>query len=175
MDSNIGYHFALALLRSGRRAGDLDLVRNDLTRLSELISGDRRVVYLLLHPLVPYAGKEEFLKAVCKTEAARRLVRVLVETKNLGLLGLISRQLSRLAAKELGIVKARVETAVELGAGDEERLREALAEALGKRVELELSTDERIIAGVSLRVGDRVIDNTIRTQLKAAKVRLGSS
>lgn len=175
MTSNVGYHFASALLRLGRKSGDLGRIQSDLARVSDAVAGDRRVVYLLLHPLIPYARKEEFLKAVCETESARRLVRVLIETNNLGLLSQIARQLSEVAAKDLGMVRATVTTAADIPPVERERLRAALAAALGNRVELELKVDAGVLGGVSLRVGDRVIDNTIRTQLKMAKVRLGSS
>jgi F-type H+-transporting ATPase subunit delta len=148
---------------------------SDLVRLSQLISGDRRAIYFLLHPLVPYARKESLLEAVCETAVARRLVRVLIETNNMGLVSEIARQLARVAEKELGIVRATARTAAEITPADRERLRAALSEALGKPVDLRVSVDPRLLGGISLRVGDRVLDNTIMTQLKTAKVRLGST
>jgi F-type H+-transporting ATPase subunit delta len=175
MASTAAYHFAASLLRSGRRAGDLAKVREDLGRVVRLIAGERLVAFFLMHPLIPAARKHEFLGLVSETETVRRLMSVLVETKNLALAGEIYSQFSVMARKDLGIVKAVVTTAGGLGADEEARLRQALAEHTGRQVDLEVRTDPGLLAGLRVKIGDKVIDNTLRRELKAVKERLVSS
>jgi len=173
--SSASYHFAISLVRSARKAGQIDGVREDLDNFAGLVAGERRLVFFLLHPLVPAARKQELVNLVCETDIARRLVRVLLETKNLGLAAEIATRYSDLARKELGVVEAAVRTAAPLGSAEEERLRKALEEHTGRRVELHASADPDILAGVWMRIGDKVIDNTLRNELKAVRARLVSS
>jgi len=175
MSSNISYHFAVALVRAGKKAGNLEKIDEDLGHIVRLMAGERRVVLFLVHPLVPLGRKAEFLSAVCESEVTRRLMMILVETKSLNLAGEIHSQFSAMVAAEMGVVKAKVKTAVELGPEDVARLRKALVEVTGDKVDLETSTDPNIMAGVWMRIGDKVIDNTLKTELEMAKARLVSS
>ena len=175
MASTAAYHFAVSLLRSGKKAGDLGKIQEDLGRVVALMAHERLVVFFLLHPLVPLAGKKEFLRSACESEVVRRLMRILIETKNLALAGEVHSQFSAMARKELGVVKASARTAGGLSPEEATRLREALEGLTGKRVDLEVETDPTVLAGIRVRIGDKVIDNTLRTELKVVKARLVSS
>ncbi|HVP58405.1 MAG TPA: ATP synthase F1 subunit delta, partial [bacterium] len=144
-------------------------------RMVGLMAAERRVVFFLLHPLIPIARKEEFLKLVCESDVMRRLIRILVETKNLNLAGEISSQFGAMARREMGVVKATVKTATGLDQESLARLRQALDQLTGKKVDLEAQADPGVLAGVWVRIGDKVIDNTLRTELKAVRERLVSS
>lgn len=175
MASNIAYHFAISLLRCARKTGEIEKIREDLGTIATLMATERRVVYFLLHPLVPLARKKEFLKAACESDVVRRMMMILLETKNLNLVAEVRAQFSEMARRELGVVKATVRTATELGKEDEERLCAAIAGLTGKRVQMEVEADPALLAGVWMRIGDKVIDNTVRTELKMARARLVSS
>jgi F-type H+-transporting ATPase subunit delta len=174
MGSNVAYHFAASLLRSGRKSGQIEKIQQDLGAAVGLMAAERQVVYFLLHPLVPSAKKQELLNLVCESDIVRRLMRILVETKNLNLAGVIYSEYSDMARKELGIVKAAVKTAVELSQEDREKLRQAIARITGKKVLMESSTDPGLMAGVWMRIGDTVIDNTVKAELEMVKARLVS-
>ena len=174
MASNVAYHFAISLLRSARKTGEIEKIGGDLGRVVKLMAAERRVVYFLLHPLVPMAEKADFLTAACDSEIVRRMMMVLLETKNLGLAAEVHAQFSEMARRELGIVKVTVRTAAGLSEEDEGRLRAAIEGLTGKRVELEASADPALLAGVWMRIGDKVIDNTVRNELKMARARLVS-
>ena len=64
-----------------------------------------------------------------------------------------------------GRVHARVQTARELSAEQVERLKSALARRLGADVELEVELNPDLIGGVVVRVGDLLLDGSLRTQL----------
>jgi len=172
MTSNTSYHFAVALLRLARKTGELAKIERDLGKMVEMMAAQRRVMYFLLHPLVPMARKEDFLREVTETRIVPQLIKVLMGTKNLSLIGEIYSQFSTLAENEVGMVKAEIRVAVGLSAGDQTKLREALERLTGKRVELEVTADPDLLAGVWVKIGDRVIDNTVKTELKMVRERL---
>jgi F-type H+-transporting ATPase subunit delta len=56
-----------------------------------------------------------------------------------------------------------------------ERLREALEEATGRRIELKVVVDPTVIGGLVARVGDEVFDGSIASRLEEARRRLVGS
>ncbi|MBM2826148.1 MAG: atpH, partial [Dehalococcoidia bacterium] len=68
-----------------------------------------------------------------------------------------------------GIEHARVITAVTLTREEEESVARRLSETTGKQIQLETSVDPTIIAGIVIRLGDKIIDGSTRGQLQALK------
>ena len=64
---------------------------------------------------------------------------------------------------------AEVRSAVPLDEGQRARLAAALSQATGKRVEVKVIVDEKVLGGIVARVGDTVIDGTIRHRLEQLK------
>jgi F-type H+-transporting ATPase subunit delta len=76
------------------------------------------------------------------------------------------------AAERRGRVVAQARSAVPLTEEQERRLAAALARATGRQVDLEVVVDPSVMGGVVARVGDEIIDGTVRAQLRAALDRL---
>jgi len=72
----------------------------------------------------------------------------------------------------LGRVRAQVTTATPLSATQQKRLSDSLGASLQKNVVLETNEDPEIIGGVLVRVGDQIIDGSVRTKLAALKQQL---
>jgi F-type H+-transporting ATPase subunit delta len=64
------------------------------------------------------------------------------------------------------VVEAR--TAVELDRGRRDRLSRALSQVTGRDVDLEVIVDPTVVGGVMARVGDEIIDGTVRRRLELA-------
>jgi F-type H+-transporting ATPase subunit delta len=77
----------------------------------------------------------------------------------------IADRLAERAAAETGKVIAEVRTAVDLDEETMARLTTALAEVTGKRVEVKSVVDPSVIGGLVARVGDTVIDGSVRRRL----------
>jgi len=73
------------------------------------------------------------------------------------------------AAEERSHEIAEVRSAVSLDASQRERLAEALNRATGKRVEIKVIVDPSVLGGVVARIGDTVIDGTVRHRLEQLK------
>jgi len=75
------------------------------------------------------------------------------------------------AVREMEVVPVEVTSADSLSEADLERLREALSSFLGKQVRLELRVDPSLIGGGIVRVGDHLIDGSLRGQLAGLRER----
>ena len=74
-----------------------------------------------------------------------------------------------LAAAERQHEVAEVRSAVPLDESQRTRLAAALSQATGKQVEVKVIVDEKVLGGIVARVGDTVIDGTIRHRLEQLK------
>jgi len=66
-------------------------------------------------------------------------------------------------------IEAEVESAIELSSDQLEKIKTTLRDRFGKEVELKTRLDSRILAGIRIRIGDKIIDSTITNNLQLLK------
>jgi F-type H+-transporting ATPase subunit delta len=71
----------------------------------------------------------------------------------------------KLADEQKGIARASLVSATELSSDAVDKIREALAKRTGKDIILEVEQDPELIGGIVTRIGDLVLDGSVRTQL----------
>ena len=103
---------------------------------------------------------------------ARNLVRLMLDRRRLNLLPPVLDQYDRLVDRDSGIVRAQVTTAVPVDTALERRIRDTLAQRLGAQVQTSIDQDPGILGGLVVRVGDRVIDTSVRTRLQQLQAAL---
>ena len=159
-----------ALVDSAADGGELSGIADDMERFFAEISAadDLRGVLLstVFSPEEKEAVAEDFLSKLSCLDATRRFVLLAVEMDKVrALLGSEDLVLRRLA-DAAGVVSAEVTSAVGLSEEEVRRVSEALSRATGKRVEVSLTVDSSMIGGIRAKVGDRIYDNSVRTQLE---------
>jgi F-type H+-transporting ATPase subunit delta len=136
--------------------------------------GSEQVEAVIDNPRVDRQGKvvvaESLLEGVDPT--ARNLARLLIERGRLGLLPQILDAYDRLADRASGRLRAEVTAAVPLDREHERRIKEDLAKHLGGDVQVTVRQDPAIIGGLVIRIGDRVIDGSVRTRLQELQAAL---
>ncbi len=96
-------------------------------------------------------------------------MRLLLEKGRLRYLASIAETFEYLANERRGRLKVAVASAAPLPGDDIERLKAELQEATGKTVLIETSVDPALIGGLVVRIGDRVLDGSIKHQLAAMR------
>jgi F-type H+-transporting ATPase subunit delta len=142
---------------------------SELSAASAALAG---LLPALRQPLIPMAEKQAALDEALRggvSELTRRFLRLLVEKKRLDLLPLIAEDAGRLAALKANRATAKVASAAPLSAADREGLRRRLQSFAGKQVELEFAQDPAVLGGVVVRLGDWVLDASLRGRLKAMR------
>ena len=104
--------------------------------------------------------------------AVRNLSRLLVERKRTPLAPQILQEFDRLADREAGVVRAQVTTAVPVTPELERQLSGTLSATIGGDVRTVVVQDPEIIGGLVVRIGDRVIDGSVRTRLQQLQASL---
>lgn len=98
------------------------------------------------------------------------LLFLLIRRRRINLIGIIAAAFARLVDERRGIVLAEVTTAVPLGEQERVQVARRLATALGgKQVQMRLAVDPRIIGGLVVRVGDKLINGSVAGRLESLR------
>lgn len=169
--------YARALFEAARAEGVLDNVEDELFRFGRVLEqrGDLQMALseATVDPAARQSLVEDILGGRVSTETTA-LVSFVVAAGRAGSLVEIVDQLVKLAAAERRKAVAEVVSAVPLDGPTQARLAVALSKVTGRDVEVKLVVDPAVIGGLSARVGDQVIDGTVRNQIERMKDQLGS-
>jgi F-type H+-transporting ATPase subunit delta len=172
--SSLGRRYAQAYFDLAREEGTIAQRRADLARAVEMLSHPQ-VAAALANPRLKLSDRARLALDVLDgvADPARNLVRLLVERRRLGVLGELVDDYDRLTDRHSGVIRAEVVTAIAADDDLRKHIGKALGEKLGAAVQTEVKHDPAILGGLVIRIGDRVIDNSVRTrlaQLRAALV-----
>lgn len=163
--------FSLALENEG-----VDLWEADLNRVLEVMA-DADVMALLSVPQVPERVKMDGVTTLLPDVAPliRNMISMMVLRGDITKIGRVVEVFGEMADDSRGTARAEVVTAVTLDVTRKRRLAEALAALVDrKQVELTERLDPEIVGGVIARVGDKLIDGSTRTRLRALKDELAA-
>lgn len=160
--------YGAALFELARAEGALETVEDELFMISRTIAGDGRLRKALSDPATSDAQRLALLDDLLNRShrVTRAIVAFLVVTGRVkDLPDIIDSFLARAAAARNRVV-AEVTSAISLDEARRRRLVEALSRATGKSVEVHVLVDPYVLGGLRARIGDQVIDGTVRTRLR---------
>lgn len=157
--------FEIALERD-----EIDRWRSDIEAIADALK-EPLLVAFLESPKIHFEAKASVLAERLQGVAplAMNLALLLVEKRRLGIIDDLVSEYARLVDAHRGVVHARVATAVQLDDKDTKEVAHKLGEALQKEIVLDAEVDPTIIGGLTIRVGDRLIDGSTRSRLEALK------
>jgi F-type H+-transporting ATPase subunit delta len=162
-------------LVAAERDGSLDDVEDEIFRFGRTVASTKELRSALTSRTATAAAKTELLHTLLGGKARRateRLVtRLVTQPRGRSLEGGLE-DLSKLAAGRRDRSVAVVTTAVPLSDRQKQRLGDALAKLYGRRVHLNLDVDPEVLGGVTVRIGDEVIDGTVLDRLDEARRRM---
>lgn len=175
MARTVARRYAEAIVSLARENGSFETWDTALSRLAGALD-DPQTGRFILNPGVPAADKRRAFELILKDSPleAHNLVRVLTEHRRLKELPGIYELFTEAWLREQGIEIATVTTAEPLSPEDERAVRDGLERMTGHRIEMRLMVDPDIIGGIVARVGDTLIDGSVRTKLRALRQRLAA-
>ncbi|MCC7077640.1 MAG: ATP synthase F1 subunit delta [Acidimicrobiia bacterium] len=161
--------YAKAVIDVAQAEGVLDDVEDELFRLARTLEANPDLVQGLSDPGVPATRRQAMIEELLTGKALPQTVSLVSFVVGSGqgrrILEIVARTLD-LAAAERNRVVAQVRAATPLDAETKARLATALGRVTGKTVEVRASVDANVIGGVWAKVGDDVIDGTVRHRLE---------
>lgn len=162
--------YAQELFDVALKRKQLDRCHSDLQKVVQL-SKDRDMVAFLEDPEVRFQDKTRLLSGRMgdKNYLVLNLTYRLLTKRMLDMLPDIADEYRRLYDSYDGIVRAQVTTAISLDEEDKLKISKRLGKIFGKKVILEPVVDPSIIGGIVVRVGDKLLDGSIRSKLESLK------
>jgi F-type H+-transporting ATPase subunit delta len=165
--------YAEAAFEIGRADGTLERWERDLTRLAEALADDE-LRTLAEHPAVAFADKQRVLRRVAGdvSPEALNLVLLMVRRGRPRAIPRMVEHFGELLRRERGVALAEVRTALELDDGQRAAVIDRLHELTGDEIEIHEVVDESLIGGITVRIGDRLYDASVRNRLERLRARL---
>ena len=168
--TGLAERYAVALYDLAESSGKLDEVARDLADLKRMIVESEDLRRLLRSALMTRGDQAKAMEALLTKAGAsdlvRRFVGVIAENRRLfALPHMIEAYLERLAGKR-GELRAEVTSATALDERQLGAVTEALRKALGtSKIVLDHKVDAGLIGGLVVRVGSKLVDNSLKTKL----------
>jgi F-type H+-transporting ATPase subunit delta len=168
-NSGLAARYATAIFELAQDENSLDAVDKDLTSLKAMVARSTDLARLVRAPV--FSGEEQVagLNAILnRMEAApltRRFILLLSKKRRLFYVTDIIRAFHAMVARQRGEVEASVTSAHALGDAEIASLKQILKSKLGRDARLEMKVDPKLLGGLVVKVGSRMIDSSLRTKL----------
>jgi len=165
--------YAEAAFQVARESDALDRWQADLAVLDETLAVPE-LRALIEHPAVAFADKERVLRrAVADVgDEPLNLILLMIRRGRPGAIPAMRGHFEELVRRRRGIARAEIRSALPLDKEDRAELEGTLARLVGREVELTELVDPSLIGGISVRIGDRLYDASIRSRLERLRARL---
>jgi F-type H+-transporting ATPase subunit delta len=148
----------------------LDAVAADLKTFEAALDASPDLKRLTLSPLLARAAQEKAVLAVAASlgiaDLVRRFVGTLARNRRLGSFPAIAKEYRALLAEARGETVAEIVSAAPLSAARQAELEAKLRAAAGRKVTLDLKVDPKLLGGLKVKVGSRLVDASLQGQLK---------
>jgi F-type H+-transporting ATPase subunit delta len=167
--------YADAAFEIGLRDGTVEVWRRELDAAAEMV-GEEQLMHALASPALPLdqridAAQRVFAKL---SQPVRNLVLLLVRRGRIEQLPRVATEFARLDDARNGLTHATATTAAPLPAEEVRAIASRLEAMTGGRVALDTNVDPAILGGIVVRIGDRLIDGSVRGRLERLRNQLAS-
>jgi F-type H+-transporting ATPase subunit delta len=163
--------YARSLFEVAKEHDQLDEIHDELGQFADVLAADRRLQVFFF---APYFSSEEKKDGVAKVieggnEYFIHFLQLLAEKHRLPVLFRIRREFDELWAQEMRLLEVSVTSAVDLDEETVKGIGKKIEEQTKRRVELSSQVDPDLIGGLVIRVGNVVMDASVRNRLERLK------
>jgi F-type H+-transporting ATPase subunit delta len=157
----------------GKEDGEAEHYREELAGLTELIAREPMLEQAISNPLYETEARRRVLETILDKLKLSKIMTsfmlLLFDKGRIGFINHINDFYQKLADELKGMARASLVSATELSSEAVDKIRESLANMTGKEVVLDLQQDANLIGGIVTKIGDLVLDGSVRTQLAMMK------
>ncbi|PIQ22033.1 MAG: ATP synthase F1 subunit delta [Cytophagales bacterium CG18_big_fil_WC_8_21_14_2_50_42_9] len=168
-DIRVASRYAKSLIDLAQEKGILEAVHADMQLFSKTVQENRDFKLFLTNPIINHGKKLAVLKSVFNNKVhtlTQTFFTIVTQKHREAILASVATEFIEQYNQIKGIEKAQITTAVPLTPEIRAQVIQKVAGLTGKTVQLEEKVDTNMIGGFILRVGDKLVDDTIRTDLR---------
>lgn len=167
--SSAAGRYANALFELASEGDALSQTEQDMEALGQALEASDDLRTLVASPIYTRDEQARAMASVAEamglSELVRNVIGLMASKRRLFVLDEVIEIFAELMAQHRGEVTADVTAARALSEAQQAALAETLKSAVGREVKLKLTVDERIIGGLVVKVGSKMIDTSIRSKL----------
>jgi F-type H+-transporting ATPase subunit delta len=163
--------YARSLFEVAKERDRLDEVREQLGTFADAMQDNRELQLFFFSPYFSTEEKKRGLERVVQGEddIVRNFLELLLENHRMPVIFRVRRELDRLWEEEHRLLPVEITSAVELDDAVTKRIGDEIGRQTGRQVELTSTVNPDVIGGIVLRVGNSVLDASIRTRLESLR------
>ena len=171
ISAQIAERYATAIFEIAKENKNLDGLESGVNDLAAALDESADLRGLIQSPIVPRAEQSAAMTAIAKkmdlAPVLRKSLGLMADKRRLFVLPQLVSALREALAEERGEVTADVFSAKALTKAQTEKLAASLKDSVGKDVTIHATVDESLIGGLVVKVGSKMIDTSIRSQLSS--------
>jgi F-type H+-transporting ATPase subunit delta len=169
--------YARALFEVAKETGELDQTREQLAQFADAVDGDRGLQTFFFSPYFSTEEKKDGLhKAVDgASDAVLNFLELLVEKHRMPAIFRIRREFDALWREENKLLSVQLTSAIALDDETVDNLGRTIGERTGRKVDVTASVNPDILGGIILRVGNSILDASIRNRLESLRKQVARS
>ena len=164
--------YALALYTVAEEKGKVEEYLDDMRQIVLIMKNDVEFLKVIKHPKISTSTKKKMFINIFKgriDEEVLSFLLILIEKDRILYTEEKLKEMEKIHLERNNTLMAEVRTVIPLNETERENLREKLCDIYDKKIIFEEKLDENIIGGVYIRVGDDVIDGTLKSKLEEMK------
>jgi len=174
MTTGVAERYASALFELAKEQGQHTQVEKDLLRFQALIDGSEDLRRMVRSPVFTADEQSKALISIAEKAGIGGLttnfLKVVARNRRLFAVSDIVKNYRLIAARARGEVAAEVTSAHALTDSQMQALKDQLKAGVGKDVTITAKVDPTLLGGIVVKVGSRMIDNSLKTKLNSLKV-----
>ena len=168
--AKVSLPYAEALLELAQKSNNLEKISEDITMILEVLTDSNNLTAFFANPLISKLSKKEIITQLFSGQVSDTILTfllVLVERKRIAYLNFILLKYLELVYSLESLLVAKVTSSVSFTEEQQNKLIDKLKIMTdNKKVKLELSVDPELIGGFILQLGSKIIDTSLKGQLK---------
>lgn len=160
--------YARSLFEVARDAGRLDVVKEQLGQIADALDANRDLATFFFSPYFSTQEKKDGLGKVVEgaDPVVRNFLELLVENHRMPVIFRTRRHFDALWDEEHKLLPVQLTSAIALEQSTVDQLGAAIEEGTGRKVQLTSTVDPDVLGGIVLRVGNSILDASIRNRLE---------
>ena len=173
IDMTVARRYAKALLTLGKEDGNYKEYGEGLSGFAHLLEREPELKDALLNPIHSREDRSKLLMRMIELlqmpPMVSNLLQLLLDKHRLNVVDGVAQAYQQMVDEVQNVSRARVKTAISLDDATQDRLRKTLEKMTGSTVVMEVEEDPSIIGGIVAKVGDLVLDGSVRTQINSLR------
>jgi len=176
--SKVAEPYAEALLSLAQSNDSLKDTTNDMNIVSQFLANSSDLKKFLSNPLITKEAKKNVVKDILGEQiggSTLKFLLLLVDRGRISVLDSVAQKFLELSYKQESIEIAKITSSIQLSAEQQKEIAEKLKGITGaKQIKMALKVDPQLIGGFTIEIGSKMIDTSIRGQLRQISALIGA-